>query len=240
MGKELTRLHYVNCPSCKTMFKPRVIPRKLTDHIYCICCGITFQLEPLAPTNPKNSAKTKKKYLAISATKKNSTDQYLRTYKLKSKAILFTWLAMPIIIVALITNVIYQYKNELAQDDKWRPFITQFCNLLSCQLPTYSNLNYILVDDNAIISVPEKEKFIQLFAMLKNIGKYDQNYPNLLVKFTDINGKIIIQKSLTPKEYLTHDLKNNSRYLAKNSKQYITISMADPGDAAINYEITLQ
>jgi hypothetical protein len=247
MGKELTRLHYVNCPNCQTMFKPKVIPRKLTDNIYCICCGITFQLEPIADRPKNNTAnlqekplKVKKKNLPITTvSKKNSTDKYLKTYKLKSKIIFFSWLAMPVITLLLITNVIYQNKNELAQDENWRPFISQFCNILNCQLPTYNNLSYVIVDDNAMVSVPEKENSIQLFAMLKNIGKYDQHYPHLTIKFTDINGKIITEKLITPKDYLTHELKNK-HYLAKNSKQYITMLLPDPGSSAVNYEIALQ
>lgn len=241
MGTELTRLHYVSCPSCHTMFKPREIPTKLSDKVHCICCAKTFTIEQsnnLANTKSQKSRKANK-LPTITKVQKNTTDQYLKKYKLKSKALFLTWSLMPIALLAILANLVYQNKNDLAQDEYWRPFIAKFCNIMNCELPSYNNLAYVLVEDNAMVSAPEKDGTIQLFAMLKNIGKFDQTYPDLHIKFTDINGRIITEKNISPKEYLNQELTSNSK-LAKNSKEYISMLIKDPGPDAINYEIALK
>lgn len=244
MGQQLTYLHYVSCPACSTMFKPKSIPKVANDTIRCICCNQTFFLSEseIYKRNVEQTIKARKrankKNLPLPSYSKNqTTEEYLKTYKLKSKALFLSLITMPFLILALITSSIYQYKNEIAQDTKWRPYIEQFCTLLNCKLPVYNNLKYIVVEDNTIIPDPGHDNSIKVFAMLNNIGKFDQKYPELKIKFKDINENLIDEKIISPKVYLK---KNPNNLLAKNSKQYIDMLLRDPGPDAVNYEISLQ
>ncbi len=242
MGKELTHIHYVNCPSCLTLFKPRDIPRKLSDKIRCICCNDIFLLSQSTLNkniSPKPKVRHGKRNLPTLISKTtNKTDKYLRRQKIKANIIFISWLATPFLLLTLSAGAIYKYKDFLAQDLQYRQYVQTFCSIMKCQLPRYSNLDYIVVEDNAIVSVPEKEDTIQLFAMLSNIGKYDQKFPTLQVKFTDINGRLIKEKIIKPEEYIKN-YKKNKTLLNSNSKQYVAMQLQDPGLSAVNYEIFL-
>lgn len=242
MGKELTHIHYVNCPSCLTLFKPRNIPRKLSDKIRCICCNDIFLLSQ-STLNKNITQKTKIRHgernlpSLISKTT-NKTDKYLKRQKIKSKVMFICWVAMPIILLILSASAVHKYKDFLAQDPQYRQYVQTFCSIMKCQLPKYKNLDYIIVEDNAIVSVPEKEDTIQLFAMLSNIGKYDQKFPTLQIKFTDINGRLIKEKIIKPENYIKN-YNHDKSILNSNSKQYIAMQFQDPGLSAVNYEISL-
>lgn len=168
-----------------------------------------------------------------------ATSSYLKTYKLKSRMLLILWILMPLFFLDLLTSAILEYKDDLAQNDKWRGYIQQLCNITNCKLPTYKNLNYILIEDNALVSDETQKNTVQLHAMLNNIAKYDQKYPSLKIHFSDINGNFISEKKITPEQYLKNTDLEQDPYLPKNSKQYISITLDDPGPSAVNYEIDL-
>lgn len=246
MGTELTYLHYVNCPSCHTLFKPRVIPRKLTDNIRCVVCDNIFILGQSTVYNQYNSrinAAKRKSQSKISIRKfiaKNiiNTETFLRKHNSQTRAAVITWISIPLVFIIFGFTNLYNNKDQYAQSESYRPYITKFCSVFGCDLPDYSNLNYLTVEDNAIVSVPDQDRVIQLFAMISNRGQYDQKYPNLLVKFTDSNGKTVIQRRITPKQYIKN-YNSDKMKLSKNSREYIAMQMRDPGVDAINYEIVL-
>jgi hypothetical protein len=130
---------------------------------------------------------------------------------------------------------VFYYKDDLAQDYAKREYIEKFCELFNCKLPSFSSNEHLLIDDNAIVYNKEQNT-IKIYAVLNNIAKYNQAFPNLDLKFKDINGKIVKHQVLKPKDYLENQ---NNNGLLKHSKQYINIVLADPGVEAINYEINL-
>jgi hypothetical protein len=174
--------------------------------------------------------------------KKNKSiiDGYLKTFKLKSRMLFLLWILLPIFFLDLFISTVIKHKDELAQNDKWRESIQQFCKILNCQLPTYSNLTSIIIEDNALIASETQKNAIQLHAMLNNTANFDQKYPNLKINFTDINGNLIAKKIITPEQYLKNYATDHSQQvLQKNSKQYVSILIDDPGQSAVNYEIDL-
>lgn len=245
MGTELTHLHYVNCPCCHTMFKPRIIPRKLTDNIDCVICGNIFILGQSRLNNynqkfkrPVQKPKSKFKFPSFLSKKITSTEALLNKMQLRAKAMVITWIVIPMAVVIFAYTNIYNNKDYIAQNDNYRPYIAKFCSLFNCEIPDYTDIGSIIVEDNAIVSVPDNDKVIQLFAMINNKGKYDQKYPTLTVKFTDHSGRLIQQKTITPKQYIKN-YNSGEMKLAKNSREYIAMQMRDPGNEAVNYEITL-
>lgn len=168
------------------------------------------------------------------------TDKLLLAHNLKSKLVFLSSIFMPLFVVSLLSSSVYIYKDKLAQNDNWRPFIEQFCYLVNCNINTYSDLKYLVIEDNAMVTIPNSSNKIQVFAMISNIGKYDQRYPDLKIKFTDLNENLILEKIIPPEEYLTNNSKDRNKLITKNSKQYVDVLIDDPGPAAVSYEIALQ
>ena len=48
-------------------------------------------------------------------------------------------------------------------------------------------------------------KKIQVYAILNNVGKYNQKFPSLDIKFKDLNGKIINHEIVSSDSYLENN-----------------------------------
>ncbi|MBP9722398.1 MAG: DUF3426 domain-containing protein [Gammaproteobacteria bacterium] len=254
------RSDYISCPSCLTLFRPKASTK-------CICCGEEVDqsnkiclLDDTSTVSGYNKIKPAKnlKYEAkisnvnhqdnlntgLSSRPKNknkkaATTSYLQLHKFKSKMLLILWILMPLFFIDLSVSVVLKNKNQLAQNYKLRGYLQQFCQLLNCQLPTYKNLDYILIEDNAIVASETQKNTIQVHAMLNNTSNFDQKFPNLKINFTDINGKLISKKVISPNQYLKNYNLTDNNLLEKNTKQYISVLIDDPGQTAVNYEIDL-
>ena len=261
MDQASSNLTYISCPSCLTLFKPKA-DKSSSNMCKCVCCGHFFKptLTRTATNNqPSNQYKQHNlKYQAnlppttSRATKPNSynnqfkrtapvvaTASYLKYYKFKSRMLMLLWILMPLFFLDLIVSTITEYKDDIAQNYQWRGAIQQFCNLANCKIPAYNNLKYIAIEDNALVSSDGQKDMVQLHAMLNNTAKYDQKFPDLNINFSDVNNKLVMQKKITAAEYMKNNNLDPNSLLVKNSKQYISIVLDDPGLAAVNYEIDL-
>lgn len=168
-------------------------------------------------------------------TNKSKADRYIKFYKLKSKIILLFWLTVPLLILLGISTTIFEYKEQIAQNYKWREYIVKYCDVLNCKIPVFNNKDYIIIEDNAVV-YNNDENQVKIYAILNNIGKFNQIFPALDIKFKDINGNILKHNIVNPEYYLEN---KNHNLLLKHSKQYINIILDNPGSDATNYEINL-
>ncbi len=261
MDQAPSNLNYISCPSCLTLFKPKANKNAHAEQMCkCVCCGHLFKLSDTKNETSQQYKQPNLKYQANLPKPQGhafsnkarpynnqlkrtapavATTSYLKYYKFKSRMLLLLWILMPLFFLDLIVSTITQYKDDIAQNYRWRSSIQKFCNLTNCKLAPYNNLKYIVIEDNALVAAENKQDAIQLHAMLNNTAKYDQKFPDLKINFSDANGKLITQKKIPASEYMKNNNLDETSLFSKNSKQYICILLDDPGAAAVNYDIDL-
>jgi len=128
--------------------------------------------------------------------------------------------------------------NQLAKDPNWREHIKLACSYLGCKLPLQRDIDKLQTSNLVIRSHPELDNILIMDAMLTNHAAFQQPYPQLELRFTNIKGKTIATAIFQPDQYLAGELLG-SRYIPKRQPIHISETFADPGPEAVNYRLLL-
>ncbi|MBI5450411.1 MAG: DUF3426 domain-containing protein [Gammaproteobacteria bacterium] len=150
------------------------------------------------------------------------------------------WLALcaALLITGLVAQYGYFNRDRLAQHDLWRPGLQLLCRLGGCTLPLLHKLDMIKIEERAIASHPQYAHSLLITVTLHNLGGYPQRYPDLMLSFSDLEGRIVAQRRFRPAEYLQQRL-DPATGIPAGQAVLARLELADPGAAAINYEFSL-
>lgn len=152
------------------------------------------------------------------------------------------WLAMLLLlaIIAGAGTVAYGYvkRNELARDPQWRPWLETLCGVAGCQLPLPRDVSRIAVLKRNVGVHPDADNALLVEALLVNDAPFVQPYPEMLVNFTDMNGREVGSRWFKPEEYLAPDTLPSAIGEGMPSKHPVKVrlELVDPGSGADNFE----
>lgn len=142
---------------------------------------------------------------------------------------------------ALMMLLVLQYgwfnRNTLSINTTLRPAYALACNLFSCTLPPLVDINAIRSVDLVVRSHPDQSNALQVDAVIINEAKHPQPYPDLELTFTDINGRLVANRTFTPSEYLGGELAGSDE-MPKAQPIRLGLEIIDPGERAVNYQLT--
>ncbi|MBO9480138.1 MULTISPECIES: DUF3426 domain-containing protein [Gammaproteobacteria] len=141
------------------------------------------------------------------------------------------------LLVLLTLQFAWFNRNTLSLSPALRPAYTMTCNLLSCKLPPMVNLNAIKSVDLVVRSHPEQDNALQVDAVIINEARHPQPFPDLKLTFTDINGRLVANRTFTPSEYLGGELAGSDE-MPKAQPIRLGLEIVDPGEQAVNYQLT--
>ena len=75
-------------------------------------------------------------------------------------------------------------------------------------------------------------------AILINSANFEQPYPGLRLEFSDLNNVLLAARSLQPTDYLRGELAGATK-MQVNQPIQISLEIVDPGEAAVNYQLTV-
>lgn len=147
-----------------------------------------------------------------------------------------------VLFVIGLAGLFGQYLNanfdQLAKDPNWREHIKLACSYLGCELPPQRDINKLQATNLVIRSHPEQDNALIMDAIITNHAIFQQPYPQLELRFTNIKGKTIAAGVFQPEQYLAGELLG-SRSMPKRQPIHVTLSIADPGPEAVNYQLLL-
>jgi len=115
------------------------------------------------------------------------------------------WLGTGIAIAVLILagQLTYFNTDKLLTTPSSRTWLETICKTLSCQLPTYRNLQEFLVLQGQL--TPLANNNINFKSAISNQAAFAQPYPKLKLTLLDFAGNAFAQRIFQPKEYLKPD-----------------------------------
>ncbi|MFI2811791.1 DUF3426 domain-containing protein [Microbulbifer sp. JSM ZJ756] len=138
--------------------------------------------------------------------------------------------------LALVLQLgIYRF-DSLARQQPWRTVYTWACPALGCQLPELRDLQAIRTSNLVVRSHPEIAGALVVDAVLLNTADFDQPFPDLLLRFSNLKNQPVASRRFAPREYLQGELAGR-REMPSGSPVHIAIEIEDPGREAINYEL---
>jgi predicted Zn finger-like uncharacterized protein len=142
-------------------------------------------------------------------------------------------LGLIIVLALLPAQYVYFNFNTLARGEL-RPWLAQACGLVGCQLPPQSDTARIRTGSLIVRSHPTTSGALAVDAIITNLAPFAQPYPELVLQFTDIDGKAVAGRRFTPDEYLAGEL-TGSRLMPIGQPIHIGLEVKDPGPKAVNY-----
>lgn len=149
------------------------------------------------------------------------------------------WTALFVIgLVGLFGQYLNANFDQLAKDTNWREHIKLACSYLGCELPLQQDTDQLQTSNLVIRSHPGLDNALIMDVILTNHAAFQQPYPQLELRFSNIKGKTIAKGVFQPNQYLAGELLG-SRYISKRQPIHITLTIADPGPEAVNYRLLL-
>lgn len=142
-------------------------------------------------------------------------------------------LGLIIVVAALPAQYLYFNFNTLARGEL-RPWLAQACGLIGCQLPPQSDSARIRTGSLIVRSHPSVSGALAVDAIITNLAPFAQPYPELVLQFTDIEGKPVAGRRFQPADYLGGEL-TGSHLMPVGQPVHIGLEVRDPGPRAVNY-----
>lgn len=147
------------------------------------------------------------------------------------------WLLLTLLALGgLAAQYVYYHFDELARQDRLRPWFEQACPQLGCRLPPRVDVNLVKSSNLTVRNHPTHPGALTVDAIIYNRAEFAQPFPLLELRFEDINGKPLASRSFKPSEYLAGELAGR-RDMPPQTPIHIALEIIDPGTQAVNYSL---
>lgn len=127
--------------------------------------------------------------------------------------------------------------DELARQDRYRPWFEQLCPSIGCNLPSKVDIEQIRSSNLVVRSHPEFSGALIVDAILYNRAPFAQPFPLLEMRFADLGGQLVASRRFKPSEYLAGELAGQSE-MPPQTPIHISLDILDPGTRAVNYSLS--
>ena len=160
-------------------------------------------------------------------------------YQPKEKRNLLLWSCLTVIAVSILTlQFVWLNRDLLSQDVLLRKYYLPACQLLNCTFADFSDIDGLSATDLVVRSHPQVDRSLIVDAIVTNSSSYRQRFPNLQLKFTDVNGRVLAARVFTPLEYLGGEL-TGVRYIPASTEVRLSLEVVDPGTDAVGYSLAV-
>lgn len=153
----------------------------------------------------------------------------------KPRTLLWTALSL-IALLGLAGQYAWYQMDSLARLNQWRPYYQIACDQIGCQLPEQIDLSKIKTGNIILRKNPDRQNSLIMDAILVNQAAFRQPFPELILIFSDINGKRLADVAIAPGQYLSGELAGETN-IPVNTPVHISVTVANPGDKATNYRL---
>jgi len=108
-------------------------------------------------------------------------------------------LAGLVMIIGLLSALFWIKRMELAKDTYWRPMVKEICSYIDCGIPPQKDISKIKLQSREVTYGPE---VLTINMLLINSAEFEQEYPKIEIKFSDLDGNILATHLVLPAEYL--------------------------------------
>lgn len=148
------------------------------------------------------------------------------------------WLFLSLLAAAVLTSqYVWFHYDELARQDRYRPWFERLCPYFGCSLPPLVDIGQIKSSNLVVRNHPEFAGALVVDAILYNRAAFAQPFPLLELRFADINGRPVTTRRFKPNEYLSGEL-TGQQEMPPQTPIHVSLEILDPGTQAVNYSLS--
>ncbi|WP_428239697.1 DUF3426 domain-containing protein [Gynuella sp.] len=152
-----------------------------------------------------------------------------------ARKILYAVLSV-VLVMAGVGQFAWMKFDTWAKTDQWRPYYAKACDIIGCQLPHQTDIQKIKTGNIIVRKHPKNPNGLIVDAILVNQAPFQQRYPDIILSFTDLNGKLVADAAFTPEQYLSGEAAG-AQMMPSDTPIHIALAISNPGEAATNYTI---
>jgi len=149
------------------------------------------------------------------------------------------WLfrGMMFLLLCVLASGLYiaRERNTLRNNPIARPVLVAACAVFNCEVPQRVDLSSLRVLQRSVFSHPTIENALVINVAFRNEAEFDQQYPVLVIRLSDRNGRLVAKRDFLPADYL--DQWQTSDTLDAGKRLDISLEVNDPGQNARSFEL---
>ncbi|TQV71854.1 DUF3426 domain-containing protein [Exilibacterium tricleocarpae] len=128
--------------------------------------------------------------------------------------------------------------DRLSRVEPYRAWYSVACSVFGCRLPNLVAQEKIRAYNLVVRSHPKAEEALVVDTILLNTATFEQPFPNLVLRFSKLDGSPVAARMFTPREYLGGELAGRTQ-MPSGQPVHLSLEIVDPGRAAVNYSIAI-
>jgi predicted Zn finger-like uncharacterized protein len=150
------------------------------------------------------------------------------------------WVALCVLLTLLLLGQLAWAEREaLITNPTSGGWLRSICRSVGCQLPLAQDLRQLRLLARDVQSHPSVRGALMISATLRNEARFAQPYPALSVTLSDVDGKKLATRRLSPTDYLS-DAATLQRGIAPGSNVAVVLEVQDPGNHAVAFELAFE
>jgi len=138
--------------------------------------------------------------------------------------------------VLLIVQILINEFDQLAMNPNYRGIYSPFCAMGICHLPAFKDVAQVRGSNLIVRPHPRQKGALLVDAIVNNQAPFEQPFPDLSLRFSNIQGTVIASRTFKPEEYLTGELKGLT-VMPAQTPLHLSLEIVDPGPDAISYHL---
>lgn len=150
----------------------------------------------------------------------------------------FLLLGILLTLAVFLSQLIWFERARLAQYPQLQSIYSMLCHQISCDLDSAHALSQIRNHSLHVQPHPRFADALKVSIVLENMAPFPQPWPALQLRFTDLKGREVAQRTFQPGEYLdTRSL--STEQMMPGQPMQIELELASPGRRGVSYELSL-
>lgn len=133
----------------------------------------------------------------------------------------------------LALQVLVADRARLAADAQWRPLVTSLCAVLGCAVPAWREPAAFTLLAREIRPLPQASGALRVEAVFRNDARWTQDWPQLVLTLSDINGHPVASRAFAASEYLAEPARGGG--LGSGDSARIRFDLHEPATATVSY-----
>lgn len=145
------------------------------------------------------------------------------------------WSALALLglIVLLGLQMLLADRDRLAQSARWRPWVSQVCAVLGCELPLWHQPEAFRLSGRDIQPHPSVPGALMVRASFQNTAAYPQAWPIIELSMSDIEDRRMGLRRFRAADYLGGTPATAT--MAPGQAANLTLEVMDPGKRAVAF-----
>lgn len=143
-----------------------------------------------------------------------------------------------LLVLALVGQFTYFYRDELAANATLRPYVARYCALAGCELVAYAQPLPPELVQTTIAPHPRYANALRIRAVFVNRTDRPQPFPLMEVSLTDSAGTLLARRTFRAPDYLEASTKEHDG-MPPNVAFNALLEVTNPDERAAGYEVQL-